>query len=190
MRDVQMTAGLACQANVALDYTGLGFDGHPAKSESKGSGTEIHGAAAGEASVFRVLNHRDSELCGGLKTGPHDVIMENRLAVVSEADRAGIFQCRKICESHAQTASCGRCDGENVHDCAAIWGLYPKVDLRTVIHWDGVGHATNGCESSGCGRSCSGGDGFFVFLSRLAQVDVDIDQAGRHDEAGGIKDFR
>ena len=38
--------------------------------------------------------------------------------------------------------------------------------------------------------ACAGFDGFGIFLPRLAQVDVHVDEAGRDDEAGGVENFR
>jgi hypothetical protein len=53
-----------------------------------------------------------------------------------------------------------------------------------IVHRIGVGHAGNGREAARHGGGCAGRHRFFVFLSGLAQVHVDVDQPGRHDPPG------
>ena len=50
----------------------------------------------------------------------------------------------------------------------------------------GVGHAHDGGEAARGGGVRAGGDGFLVRLAGLAEVDVDVDEAGAGDEAAGV----
>ena len=50
-----------------------------------------------------------------------------------------------------------------------------------------VGHAADGGESAGGGGARAALDGFGVLESRLAQVHVHVDEAGRDDQAGGVE---
>ena len=52
----------------------------------------------------------------------------------------------------------------------------------------GVGHAGDGGKPARQGRRRAGGDGLVVFASRLAQVNVHVDQARRDDFAAGVDD--
>ena len=48
---------------------------------------------------------------------------------------------------------------------------------------DSVGHGADGSEASGGCRRGSGGDGFFVLLPGLAQMHMQVDEAGSDDAA-------
>lgn len=52
----------------------------------------------------------------------------------------------------------------------------------------GVGHAGNGGKAAGDGGGGTGGDGFLFLVTRLAKVNVHVDESGGDDEAGGVDD--
>ena len=68
-------------------------------------------------------------------------------------------------------------------------GEHPLQRLLRVVDWDGVGHGDYGGEASGGGGGGAGGDGLFPGLAGLAEVDVDVDEAGGGDEVGGVYGF-
>ena len=53
---------------------------------------------------------------------------------------------------------------------------------------DGVGHAGDRGHAAGQGGRGAGGDGLVFLVARLAEVDVDVDQARADDHAPGVDD--
>ena len=61
---------------------------------------------------------------------------------------------------------------------------------RVVVDGVGVGHRADGGEAARDGRGRARRDGLLVLLPRLAQVCVQVYEAGRDDEASGVEDLR
>src|SRR5581483_3430914 len=77
--------------------------------------------------------------------------------------------------------------GINPDDGIAVGDILDELDRAGVVrHRHGVGHADDGGETAGGGGARAARDGLLVRLAGLAEVDVNIDQAGAGDEAGGI----
>ena len=75
---------------------------------------------------------------------------------------------------------------------ANLRGAFDDVagDRGVIVHRQRIRHAADGGESSGGRGARAGLDGFGMLDARLAQVHVHVDETGRHDQAGGIEDFR
>ena len=63
----------------------------------------------------------------------------------------------------------------------------PGDPLGAIDYGRGVGHGADRGEASSSGGGGAGGDGLFVALTGLAQVYVEVDEAGSNDEAAGVK---
>jgi len=112
MSDVEMAVlHLPEKMDVAFDEAGFGFDGHAAEAEAEGEGACVHGAAAGEARVFCVLDDGEIEFCGCAKSLEHDGVAEDGAAVIGDGYCAGIFECGIVGQCFAEGAACCRCDG-------------------------------------------------------------------------------
>ena len=61
-------------------------------------------------------------------------------------------------------------------------------DTRVIVHGVGVRHAGHGGEPAGHRGRRAAGDRLLVLLAGLAQVDVHVDEAGTHNEAGRHRD--
>ena len=77
--------------------------------------------------------------------------------------------------------------GKDVHVGAARGIEHPARDVRRVIHGAGVRHGADGGKSAGGGGHGAAGNGLFVRLSGLTQVDVNINEAGRDDQSAGVE---
>ena len=72
--------------------------------------------------------------------------------------------------------------------------LHPRAgqdvvgDGAVVVDREGVGHAAHGGEPAGRGRARPAGNGLLVLVARLAQVGVDVDEAGADDLARRVDD--
>src|SRR6185437_8582625 len=86
-------------------------------------------------------------------------------------------------ESFAHGAArCGG-NGKDANRGISLRREHPARRLRRVIYGDGVGHGADGGESAGCGGRRAGCNCLLVSLAGLAQVDVNVDESGRDDEA-------
>ena len=188
MSDVQARfANLLRERDVAVDDGGFGSRRHGAQAETKAGGASVHRAVFGQARVFRVLHDGKIQLRTETQSHAHDVIVEDGLAVVGDGDGSGALKCREVGERATFAAAGGGGDGKDIDHGSALGIPQPSDPFRRVDHRRGVGHGADGGETSGGGGGGAGGDGFFVALSGLAQVDVQIDEAGSDDQAAGIE---
>ena len=187
MRDVHVSPGRAGQRDVALDDVRLGGVRHAMQAQAERRRSQVHRAADGHARVLGVLHHRNLQPGGGAQGIAHQPVVENRLAVVGHGHRAGSLERGKIRQLLSQAADGRRGDGKDVDQRAALRSLHPARDLRRVVDRHGVGHGADGGESAGRRRRSSGGDGLLVGLSGLAQMHVQIDEAGSDDASLGVE---
>ena len=103
--------------------------------------TIASGTAAAAVGVFSVLDYRNTQLGGSFQCAAHDVVAEDRFAIVGHRNSARIFQRGKIGEllAHAPNRCCG--DGKNIYYSAAFAVSHPFGDARQVIHRLRIGHA-------------------------------------------------
>src|SRR5689334_430493 len=64
---------------------------------------------------------------------------------------------------------------------------HPARDFRRIIHRAGIRHGADGGKSSRSRGHGAAGDGLFVRLAGLSQMDMNIDEAGRDDESAGVE---
>ncbi len=186
-----MVAGLGFryQADVAFHNGGLGFRGPAAQAQTKRRGSGVHGSARGHARVFRVLDHRDVQFAGAQQRRAHHAVVQDGPAIISQGNGAGALEGGEVGELLAFAARSGGGDRKDIHVRSPRRVLQPAGDLGGIVDRSGVGHGADGSEAAGC--SCQGpaGDGLFVRLSRLAQVDVEVNKSGGHDQPARVKVF-
>ena len=167
----------------------FGFRRHAAQAELESCWPGVHAGALGQAGVFGMLDDAEADAgCSGEGLA-HHAIFEDGVAVVGDGDGAGGFERGEVVECFAFGTAGGCGDGEDADARAAFGGEHPAGDFGRVVDGNGVGHGRDGGESAcGCCGG-AGGDGFFVALAGLAEMDVNVDEAGCDDEAGGVEDF-
>ena len=89
----------------------------------------------------------------------------------------------------AHAAAGGRGDGKDAGAGVALRALHPARGLHRIVDRNGVWHGADGGKSARRSRRGSGRDGLLVALPRLAQMDVDIDQPRRNDQARRFHDL-
>src|SRR6266849_7134120 len=188
MSNVQARPGeLLRQLDVAFHDRGLGCRLHAAQAQAKRGWAVVHGAAFGHARIFRVLNHAKIDLRRQAQRLTHHRVIEDGLAVVGDAHGSGTLQSAEISEHSAFAGMSRGADRENIDHRAALWLLEPGYPVRRVDDGLGIGHATYGSETSGRGGSGPGGDGLLVALAGLAQMDMQVDESGRDDQATSVE---
>ena len=183
------SSDVAKQADVALDDAGLGFDGHAAEAEAEGDRARVHAASGGEAGVFGVLGDGEAEAARSEEGGAHDAVFEDGPTVVGEAYGAGFGEGFKVREVLAEAAQGGSGHGEEVDLRLSFGGEHPLQGGDGVVDGECVGHGDDAGEATGGGGGGAGGDGLLVGLAGFAEMDVNVDETGRDDEAGGVEDF-
>ncbi len=178
------------ELDVASGADGFRFRGNSLQAEADGARAFAHNAAGEERGILAVVNHRQIERIAVVHDLAHQARGGYGLAVVADGDDSGIFHRGDFGKGFAFAAYGGRADRPDVHGSGSGGAFDDGArDGGVVVHGLSIRHAADGCESAASGRTRAGFDGFGHFLAGLAQVAVEIDEAGRDDEAGGIEDF-
>src|SRR5262249_41092822 len=80
-----------------------------------------------------------------------------------------------------------RRDRKDIYRCAPLRLLQPCDPIRRIDDRMGIWHAANGGKSSSRSGGSAGGDSFLVTLAGLAQMDMQVDEARRNDQAPCIE---
>ena len=105
------------------------------------------------------------------------------MPVVGHGDAARLLQLGDVGELLAFLAA--RHGANRIYPRKAGLGRFLEDvfgDSRIVVHRAGVGHARNRGEAAGNSGGRPGCDRLLVLLTRLAQVDVHVDQTGTHHQ--------
>lgn len=190
--DVDAGADVLGEQDVAGDDRLLG-DGRPAaETEFRGDDALVHLGALGEAGLLGVLGDDAAEGLHVLQGAAHDHGVVHALAVVGEDGdaRGGLVHGAQLGELLALQADGDRADGLHV----AVTGLLAQApdlldDAGGVGDREGVRHGEHGGVAAGGGGAGAGEDGLGVLAAGLAQVGVQVDEAGE-DLALGLDDGR
>ena len=166
--------------------------GQPARPSRAALGPFVGDGVDGEARLFGVLRDQDAETGGVLESTAHDQWIVDADSVVGEhPDLPGAGG------HHAHLGELGACqphrdraDGMHV-DEADLLAAVPDVvgDDRAVGDRIGVGHREHGGVSAQSRCCRTGFDILGIFPAGLAQMGVQIDEAGQQDLAGGVDDI-
>ena len=179
MGDVQPPAGQFGEADVALDLDDLGFARDAGKPQARCHLAGVHHPVGGQAGLLGVLDDDEPE-AGGVGENPgHDQGVGHRLDSVRERKRARFGEQRHLGEIPALEPAGGgpvRIDlGEPEEARAAGDELHHRhvVDDRVRVR------KTNERGDPPGGRGApGGGQRPLVLVSRLAQLDADVDEPG------------
>ena len=119
------------------------------------------------------------------------MISSSRIGLPSSVTATAPARCSaaKSVSVCAARAARGGSDRKYIHHGSALGMPQPCDPLGGVHHGRGVRHGANRSEPSGRGGGRAGGDGFFVALSGLAQVNVQIDKSRGNDQTARIEFF-
>ncbi len=187
MLEVVAGAGESDESEVASDHDLLRERRDALHAQARRERSLVHVAACGETGVHGVLGDRAPELCNVLHGAPQQTGVGHRVTVVGEEPDAGSPQLVEVSQLPALPAgrdAAGRGDVYEPHFTAPVddvAGQVPRVD-------DGVRvrHGDDGRVPAGGRGGRAGGDVLLVLLARLAQVGVEIDEAGRDPGAGSV----
>ena len=152
--------------------------------------TLVHDAIAHEAVILAVVQHGQLEHPRVFDRPAHQLVVLDAMAVIGDRHDPGLHQRadgRKFLARQPLRDGSGR---EHVDTGFLPGTLVDPGNRRWVIRRrTRVGHADNRREPACRRRPGAGLDGFLGRLARLAQVDVQIDEAGCDHEAAGVDDF-
>src|SRR5579864_3256747 len=117
----------------------------------------------------------------------HDLVVEDGLAIIAQGHGPGALEGREVGELFTAAANGRSSNGEDIYVSAASGIKHPARDFRRVVHRVGIRHGADGGKSSGSRGHGAAGDGLFVRLTGLAEMDMNIDEAGSDDEAASVE---
>ncbi len=144
----------------------------------------VRHAVALECRILAMLDDRHAEHPGVLECPSQQQCRRHRMPVVGDRHTSGLFQLGDVCEQLALRAFR---DGANRVDAREVGfgglGQNEQRHVRVVVHGRRVRHARDRRKSTGDGRRDAARHRLLVFLTRLAQVHVHVDQTWAHHEA-------
>ena len=187
--DVQPGADVAGEQHVAGDDRLLG-GGRPAGQAEPGRAVAlVHLGAGGEPRLLGVLGDDAVEGLHVLQRPAHQRRVADAVPVVGEHPHAGggVGHRAELGQPLALQADGHRPDRDDV-DQPGLLAEPPDLldDAGGVGDRVGVGHGVHGGEPAERRGAAAGLDGLGVLPARLAQVGVQVDQAGQRDQPGGV----
>ena len=189
---VQTRADVLGEQAVAGDDRLLGDRGPAGQAESVRDAALVHLGALGQARFLGVLGDDAVEGLDVLQRAAHEQRVGDADAVVGEDPDTGggVGHGADLGEPFAGQADGDRADRAHV----AVSGLLAQApDLLDhaggVGDGVGVGHGVHGGVAAHRGGAGAGGDGLGVLTAGFAQVGVQVDQAGKGDQTGGVHDL-
>ncbi len=134
-----------------------------------------------------MLHDREIQFSAQDQRLAHDAVVENGLAVVGDRDGSGGLQRAEIGERGALAAAGRGRNGKHIDDGAALGLTQPLDPLDRIDNRNRIRHGADGSKSARSRSRGAGRNRLFVRLARLAQVHMQIDEAGRNDESAGIE---
>ena len=181
------TAGDLGQADVARDHDVLGRRRHAGESQPHRLEPFMHHAADGQLGDLAMLHDHPVEHLGVFEGPTHQVGRGDRRPIIGERDRPAGDQ---LAEFRQLFALASLADGPDRKDVRLPGSLSLEHDELGgglgVDRGQGVGHAGDGGHPAGQGGTGAGGDGLILLIPGLAEMDVDVDQAGTDDHPPGV----
>ena len=188
---MQARAGRLGELHIAGDANRFRRRGHPAQAQARGSHALTHDRPGSQGNVFGMLHHRKIERAAII----HDLAGEpggrNRPAIIGNTHDARVFHARNFGDRFALAPHGGRANRPHSNAAGDPGAIHNEArDGSIVIDRLGIRHAANRGEPSTRRRPRACFDSLRGFLSRLAQVHVDIDKARSDDQSAGVKKLR
>jgi hypothetical protein len=185
--EVVARAGELREHEVAGDDVILRDAGPALESEARGDGALVHLGAFGERVVFGVLHHHEAVGAGVLQGAAHHARVGDAAAVVGDGDAARGAQVGHLRELATGLTAGDGADGVDAHEpVVAPLGDDHLGDGAVVVDGLRVGHRAHHDEAPGGGGAGARDDVLFVLVARLAQVRVQVDEAGQHPLARAV----
>ena len=191
MSNVEAGSGKFRDLHVAGDTNRFGGRGHAWQTETSRSNAFAHNRTSSQGNIFGMLDYGKIEGA----TIVHDLASEfgggDGLTIVGHSNDAGVAHGGNISDGFTFTGDAGGADGPDTHVAEGFGAIHDKAgDGGIVINGLGIGHATDGGETSASSGVRAGFDGFGVFLAGLAKVGVHINETRGDDQTGGVEDLR
>ena len=190
---VQARADVLGEQNIAGDDRLFGDGGPTGQAELAGQRRLVHLSALGESGVLAVLGNHAAEALDIFEGAAHEDGIGHALAVVGEDTdlRARTGHRAERCEVLTFQALGNGTDGANLDPVGLLTQAQHLIDDgRRVLRGRRVGHRVHGRVAANRSRARAGKDGLGVLPARLAQVSVNVDEAGQGDEAFCVDDAR
>jgi hypothetical protein len=185
---VDVGAGHFGEADVAGDDEVFAGGGPAAQAEHGAPVAFVHHAIGDDGIILAVVEHREVEHLCVFEGAAHELVVLDAMPVVRDGDDAGAFEGADGGEFLALEADADGPRDEDVDLGLALALFADQGDGARVIDGRGrIGHAEDGREAAAGGGGGAGGDGFLGGLAGFAEVDVEVDEAGGDDFAGGIE---
>ena len=187
MLDVQRAAGEAADSDVAGDLDLLALGGPAQKPQARGRGALVDLAGADEALVLAVAHDDAVELLGVVHDAAHHAAVLDAAPVVGE--RAGAVRDHVAHLGEGLALEALRAGADDLDTALPRLGraaLHVLDDLAVVDGGLGVGHAGDRREAAMRGGAGARGDVLLLLQAGVAQVDVNVDEAGHEDLAGQV----
>ena len=169
-----------------MSSAAAGMPPSPSRIDSK---PFVHHAADGQLGHLAVLHDHAVEHLGVFEGPAHQGRRGDRGSVVGERDGAAGDELAEFGQLFALASLADGADGIDVGLPGPL-GL-EHDELGRGLGVDGghrVGHAGDRRHAAGQGGGRAGGDGLVLLVARLAEVDVNVDQARADDHAPGVDD--
>ena len=159
-------------------------------AQAAGHGAVGEHTARRKRRVFAVVNDGDAQSARAIERRVHQLDGRHRPSVVGERYGARRDERAEIRERFALASLGHRGNGKQAREAhAPRLGRHRLGRLRAVVDRLGVGHRADGCEASGHGRGESRFEGFRRFTSRLTEMTMQVNEAGRDDLPARIEHF-
>jgi hypothetical protein len=182
VRHVNVCAGHFCNRHVALDPDRFSGVRNALDPEHRGNGPLVRRSSGLQRRVLAMIDDRNVEHRGVFQRAAHQQRRRDRPAIVGDGDAAGVSQVadfRQLFAVLPNRDGANRIDARDAHVGRALQD--ELRDRRVVVDRVRVRHAGHGREAARHRRLRARRDRLFVFLPRLAQMDVNVDQPGRDD---------
>ena len=193
MADVQGGVDVRGEQAVARDDRLLGGGGPARQAEPAGGLALVQLRALGQPRLLRVLRDHAVERLDVLERPAHQQRVGDAEAVVGEDPDpgGGVGHRAELGELLAVQADGDRADRADV-DVPGLLAEPPDLldDAGRVGDRLGVGHRVHRRVAAERGGAGAGLHGLRVLAARLAQVRVQVDEAGQRDQAGRVEDGR
>ncbi|MNT00617.1 hypothetical protein D3C72_1350540 [compost metagenome] len=187
LAEVRPYARLFDQQQVARQGHGFGGFRNAWKAEETGHRAFVGQAALSQVAVLRVEDHRQVKGCRVLKSARQGAVVAKGVEAIAERHAAGVAQRNELCKLFAFQAFAQGADRKYL----AVPGFAGAVedqlgDCRSVQHRLGLRWAAQAGDATCCCCAGFAGDAAFAAVARLAQGNVEVNQARCGDQALGV----
>src|SRR5713101_4587332 len=189
--DVNVRARQLGQQDVARHHDVLGRPRLAQESQLGRDQSLVHRPAVRQVLVLGMADDGRAEGQGVFHRAAVDLGVHDALAVVGEGDAPRLGQLGHLGQLLALEAARDGADRVDAHDAFdARLGHDVVRDRAVVVDRIGIRHAGHGREAARGRGARAAGDGLLILVAGLPEMDVDVDQAGTDDLAGGVHDLR